>query len=137
MSHRKRNATLTFCHFERSAAEPRNLAIVCPMPSKGRFLHSGPLRGPPVEMTKAQILITICIIGWQMKHRGTSHDERAVREPLRHTFSLLIILPEQCKFLFDGRAGYICDSGLDRLSCKDIHFEENEYETGIHSTRSP
>ena len=27
-----------------------------------RFLHFGPLRGPPVEMTKAQILITIGII---------------------------------------------------------------------------
>ena len=27
-----------------------------------RFLHFGPLRDPPVEMTKAQILITIGII---------------------------------------------------------------------------
>ena len=26
-----------------------------------RFLHFGPLRGPPVEMTKAQIIITIGI----------------------------------------------------------------------------
>ena len=43
-------------HFERSEAESRNLLL-------NRFLHFGPLRGPPVEMTKAQILITIGITG--------------------------------------------------------------------------
>jgi len=41
-------------HFERSEAESSNLLF-------GRFLHFGPLRGPSVEMTKAQILITIGI----------------------------------------------------------------------------
>jgi len=30
-----------------------------------RFLHFGSLRGPPVEMTKAQMLITISIISLQ------------------------------------------------------------------------
>jgi hypothetical protein len=39
---------------ERSEAESRNLLL-------DRFLHYGPLCGPPVEMTKAQILITIGI----------------------------------------------------------------------------
>ena len=40
---------------ERSEAESRNLLF-------NRFLHFGPLRGPPVEMTKAHILIIIGII---------------------------------------------------------------------------
>jgi len=31
------------------------------MPSGDEALHFGPLCGPPVEMTKAQILIRICI----------------------------------------------------------------------------
>jgi hypothetical protein len=39
-------------HFERSEAESRNLFF-------NRFLHFGPLCGPPVEMTKAHILILI------------------------------------------------------------------------------
>jgi len=38
------------------------MAIVCLMSSKGRFLYYGPLHGPPVEMTKAQISITIGIM---------------------------------------------------------------------------
>ena len=38
-------------HFERSKAESRNLFF-------NRFLHFGPLCGPPVEMTSAQSLIT-------------------------------------------------------------------------------
>jgi hypothetical protein len=42
-------------HFERSEAESRNLFF-------NRFLHFGPLCGPPVEITKAHILIIIGII---------------------------------------------------------------------------
>jgi sulfur carrier protein ThiS len=41
-------------HFERSEAESRNLFF-------NRFLHFGPLCGPPVEITKAHILIIIGI----------------------------------------------------------------------------
>ncbi len=42
------------CHFERSESESRNLFF-------NRFLHFGPLCGPTVEMTKAQIIIAIGI----------------------------------------------------------------------------
>jgi len=50
-------------HFERSEAESRNLFF-------NRFLHFGPLRGPPVEMTKAHILIIIGISLFLAENRG-------------------------------------------------------------------
>ena len=54
-------------HFERSEAESRNLSF-------NRFLHFGPLRSPPVEMTKAQILITIGMI-YNIPYLGVKQEE--------------------------------------------------------------
>jgi len=45
------NKCACFGHFERSEAESRNLVTVHGLVWNTRFLHFGPLRGPPVEMT--------------------------------------------------------------------------------------
>jgi hypothetical protein len=75
----QRSADFTFSRHEQSAslslsfrAQPRNLAIVCTMSSKGRFpfgalhfvscLHYRPPRGPPVEMTTVHNLIVFGMI---------------------------------------------------------------------------